>query len=112
MSQALANTTALTPIDGYDEDGTESASRGAKYLKFDGATQHFWFLREDGSVFPRGPLYAPDCWEENIKRSCGPWRHTYNVGLVDPKTGARYIVSNSTVGIKPAFDDSLDDLPF
>jgi hypothetical protein len=127
MSNELTNNpNVLPPVDGYDDDGSGPSSSGARFLKFDGSTQHLWFLREDGSVFPRGPYYAPDCWEENIKwvekqpvdrvrkqpgeslpdiaelnKQCpksewspdfndvlqGPWRHTWNVGLVSPEDG-------------------------
>jgi hypothetical protein len=151
MSTDSTNTTSLTPIDGYDEDGTEASSRGAKYLKFDGATQSLWFLREDGTAFKKGPLYAPDCWEEHIKwidkqpverkrkvpgeafpdveslnskapksewredfngNPIGPWRHTFNVGLVDCLDGSRYIVSNSTTGMAIAYDELRERVQF
>jgi hypothetical protein len=142
----------LVPIDGYDDGSNGPSSRGAKYLKFDGATQTLWFLRESGQPAPRGPYYAPDIWEEHIKwtadktvadrirkvpgepfpdvedlndntpenewvldfndKMVGPWRHTYNVGLVDPDTGARFIASNATTGIAIAYDGLREAVQF
>jgi hypothetical protein len=152
MNEILKKTTALTPIDGYDDTGDPSSSRGTRYVKFDGGTATIWFLRETGApMLPLSPYYAPDIWEELLKwvekqradrirkepgkelpdvdtlnASCpknewaadfngvlqGPWRHTYNVGLVDISTGSRFIVSNSTIGMRVAFEDLRERVQF
>jgi hypothetical protein len=152
MNEAVKNTTSLTPLDGYDDDGSPPSLRGAKYLKFDGATPTLWFLREGGTPAKKGPYFAPDCWEEQVKwtadktvaekirkqpgepfpdveslnaktpedeyiydfndKLVGPWRHTFNVGLVDTDTGARFIASNSTTGMAIAYEELRSAVQF
>lgn len=45
-------------------------------------------------------------WEEDLNgNSKGPWVRNYTLHLVDPITGAKLIVSNSTVGMRMAYGE-------
>jgi hypothetical protein len=52
-------------------------------------------------------------WEEDFNGNPkGPWARNYTVHLVDPKTGAKIIVSNSTVGMRIAYQELKERTQF
>jgi hypothetical protein len=71
---------------------------------------------------PGDPLPDPDYlnakipqseWEEDFSGNPkGPWQKNYTNFLVDPKTGAKFIVSNSTVGQRIAFENLKERVGF
>jgi hypothetical protein len=65
MAQEITSTTALAPVDGFDElDDTPAG--GGEFVKFDPATSTQWFYR-DGSPVSRGPYVPIDCRKELIR---------------------------------------------
>jgi hypothetical protein len=80
MTQEITSTTALAPVDGFDERD-DAPTGGGDFVKFDAATESKWF-RRDGSPVSKGPYVPIDCQKELIR-----WQDKKIVDRLAPQAG-------------------------